>query len=72
MHTNSDIGQAYFGNHYILDNYCAVQDAFNLNVEEWDGIAKACIRGSWCSSERTRELLIRLETVMSEWNHQKG
>ena len=57
---NSD-DPAYFGNHYILDNYCAVQEAFDLSVQEWERICEASIRGSWCDEERKEELLGRLK-----------
>jgi adenosine deaminase len=61
---NSD-DPAYFGNHYILDNYVAVQDAFALTVAEWRRICENSIRGSWCSDERKRELLHRLEIAIA-------
>lgn len=51
---NSD-DPAYFGG-YILNNYCAVQEAFNLSVEEWRSIARASIEGSWISQERRSTL----------------
>jgi adenosine deaminase len=51
---NSD-DPAYFGG-YILKNYCAVQEAFNLSVEEWKVIAENSIQGSWCSEKRKEEL----------------
>ena len=60
---NSD-DPAYFGNHYILDNYCAVQEAFDLNVQEWKRICEASIRGSWCSEDRKSELLGRLRKTI--------
>lgn len=63
---NSD-DPAYFGNHYILDNYCAVQEAFDLSIEEWQTIGEASIRGSWCDDARKDELLARLETVLRQW-----
>ncbi|KAI9721188.1 MAG: hypothetical protein M1812_002349 [Candelaria pacifica] len=52
---NSD-DPAYFGG-YILDNYCAVQDAFKLSEQEWIGIARASIEGSWCSTARKTEMM---------------
>jgi len=63
---NSD-DPAYFGNHYILDNYCAVQDAFDLNEREWSRICEAGIRGSWCSEWRKQEMLAKLRSVVEEW-----
>jgi adenosine deaminase len=51
---NSD-DPAYFGG-YILDNYCAVQEEFDLNLAEWQLIASNSIEGSWCSNERKEQL----------------
>jgi adenosine deaminase len=51
---NSD-DPAYFGG-YILDNYCAVQEEFDLSLDEWQLIASNSIDGSWCSHERKQEL----------------
>lgn len=62
---NSD-DPAYFGG-YILDNYCAVQEAFGLSVEEWRTIARNSIEGSWCSEQRKKEVLDEIEKVVSEW-----
>jgi adenosine deaminase len=59
---NSD-DPAYFGC-YILDNYCQVQEAFNLSVKEWTTICTNAIEGSWCSVERKQELLQNLETAV--------
>ncbi|KAE8383422.1 adenine deaminase [Aspergillus bertholletiae] len=56
---NSD-DPAYFGG-YILDNYCAVQEAFQLSVDEWRVIAENSIRGSWIGEERKVELLKRID-----------
>ncbi|KAL9640605.1 MAG: hypothetical protein Q9164_000161 [Protoblastenia rupestris] len=47
---NSD-DPAYFTS-YIQDNYCAIQDEFDLSVDDWCSIAKAAIYGSWCDDER--------------------
>lgn len=58
---NSD-DPAYFGG-YILDNYCAVQDAFGLSKGEWVGIVRQGILGSWCGEERKGELLGLLDEV---------
>lgn len=60
---NSD-DPAYFGNNYLLANYCAVQDAFNLSKDEWCRICEAGISGSWCSKERKEEMLAKLNSVM--------
>jgi adenosine deaminase len=51
---NSD-DPAYFGG-YILDNYCAVQDAFNLSFKEWIFVADGAVEGSWCDEARKKEL----------------
>lgn len=63
---NSD-DPAYFGNHYILDNYCAVQDAFTLSLSEWFQICENSIRGSWCSETRKGDMLTKLKDVVDEW-----
>lgn len=47
---NSD-DPAYFGGD-LLQNYCAVQEAFDLSVAEWERIARVSIDGSWCDDER--------------------
>lgn len=60
---NSD-DPAYFGG-YILDNYCAVQEAFHLTKKEWEGIVAASISGSWCDDNRKEAMLSLLnETVL--------
>jgi adenosine deaminase len=56
---NSD-DPAYFGG-YILDNYCAVQEAHGLSVMEWRIIAENSVQESWISDERKAELLERIE-----------
>lgn len=58
---NSD-DPAYFGG-YILDNYCAVQEAFGLSLEEWKFIATSAIEGSWCEDDRKKQIL----TMVEEW-----
>jgi adenosine deaminase len=63
---NSD-DPAYFGGNYILDNYCAVHEAFNLSLKEWSGISRAGIDGSWCSLERKAEMIGALEKLVAEW-----
>ena len=63
---NSD-DPAYFGNNYLLNNYCAVQDAFDLSVNEWATICEAGIRGSWCSAQRKDEMLSKLKSVIEGW-----
>lgn len=59
---NSD-DPSYFGG-YILANYCAVHEAFDLTVEEWAGIVTASIEGSWCSETRKGEMLKILDSHM--------
>lgn len=58
---NSD-DPAYFGG-YILDNYCAVQEAFGLNLKEWVVIAEGAIEGSWCEEPRKQEL----QSLVKQW-----
>lgn len=62
---NSD-DPAYFGG-YILENYCAVQEAFNLSLDDWRTIARHAVEGSWCGEDRKAELLGEIEKVVSEW-----
>jgi len=63
---NSD-DPAYFGNNYILDNYCAVQDAFDLSVKDWESICRASIGGSWCTDQRKTEMLVKLQNVLDDF-----
>ncbi len=62
---NSD-DPAYFGG-YILDNYCAVQEAFGLSVKAWEGIAKAAVNGSWCDDRRKASILADVDRVVSQY-----
>ena len=62
---NSD-DPAYF-RAYIMDNYCSVQEAFDLNLEDWRIICKNGIENSWCDQERKVELLDELNSVISKW-----
>jgi len=62
---NSD-DPAYFGG-YVLDNYCAVQDAFSLSVHEWARIVTASIQGSWCSEDRKKAMLEHLNNVLAKF-----
>lgn len=66
---NSD-DPAYFGSNYILDNYCAVHDAFDLSRQEWAGIVRTAIDGSWCSDSRKQQLHKKLEEVLREHGQQ--
>ncbi|KIW19249.1 adenosine deaminase [Exophiala spinifera] len=63
---NSD-DPAYFGG-YILDNYCAVQDAFDLSKPEWETIVRNSINGSWCGDDRKKEMISALEQVMAKFS----
>ncbi|KAM0262583.1 hypothetical protein ACHAQJ_001628 [Trichoderma viride] len=63
---NSD-DPAYFGA-YILKNYCAIQEAFGLTVEDWGKIARGAIAGSWCSPLRKEQLLKEVDNVLQQWN----
>ncbi|KAH8731296.1 adenosine deaminase [Phaeosphaeriaceae sp. PMI808] len=65
---NSD-DPAYFGG-YILNNYCAVQDAFDLGADEWGVIVKNSIDGSWCDENRKVELLSMLDKCLSKHDGQ--
>ncbi|MCJ1484970.1 adenine deaminase [Schaereria dolodes] len=62
---NSD-DPAYFGG-YVLDNYCAVQEAFNLTIKDWENIAKGAVEGSWCSEDRKNSILQMVSTVVTEF-----
>ncbi|KAK3386543.1 hypothetical protein B0H63DRAFT_137312 [Podospora didyma] len=48
---NSD-DPAYFGDHYIQDVYCAVEEAFGFSIEQWAKIVRDAVDGSWCTEER--------------------
>ena len=63
---NSD-DPAYFGG-YIQDNYCAVQDAFNLTVKEWERIARAAVAGSWCDDSRKNAILREIEATITKFS----
>jgi adenosine deaminase len=62
---NSD-DPAYFGG-YMLENYCAVQDAFNLSIEEWTWIVMASIEGSWCEPPRKKDLVTKLQVYVRRY-----
>ena len=63
---NSD-DPAYFGG-YILDNYCAVQEVFQLSYKEWRIIAENSVNGSWIPEERKAELLQRLDEHVQQYD----
>ncbi|KAI1506733.1 adenosine deaminase [Biscogniauxia marginata] len=62
---NSD-DPAYFDG-YILDNYCALQETFQLSVGDWETIANGAVMGSWCSESRKQELLAEIGEVVRKW-----
>ncbi len=62
---NSD-DPAYFGG-YILKNYCAVQEAFDLSIDEWRVVVENSIRGSWVAEKRREELLAMLKEHMAKY-----
>jgi len=64
---NSD-DPAYFGG-YILDNYYAVQEAFNLNILEWKIIAENSVQESWIEDSRKAEILDSIETHVKKYMH---
>ncbi|KAH7355882.1 adenosine deaminase [Pyrenochaeta sp. MPI-SDFR-AT-0127] len=66
---NSD-DPAYFRG-YILNNYCAVQDAFDLSVLEWGTIARNSIHGSWVEEKRRNELLAMLDECLRKHSDNK-
>ena len=59
---------AYFGA-YIQDVYYAVQEAFDLSVDEWQRIITGAVLGSWCSKKKKqtirREAITALHNVQS-------
>jgi len=62
---NSD-DPAYF-DRYIQENYCAVQEAFDLNESDWNKIALNAVEGSWCSDARKQVLREQVAVVISSW-----
>ena len=52
---------------FILHNYCAVQDAFNLTIDEWRAIATNSITGSWVDEKRQLDLLQLLDAHMQKY-----
>lgn len=63
---NSD-DPAYFGG-YILDNHCAVQEAFDLTIKDWEAIARAAIQGSWCDDSRKRVIMEQLNATVTKFS----
>ncbi|KAL8991199.1 MAG: hypothetical protein Q9177_000319 [Variospora cf. flavescens] len=66
---NSD-DPAYFSG-YILDNYCAVQEAFDLTLDEWESVATAAIVGSWCEESRKSVMLTKLHEMLEDYRQGK-
>lgn len=62
---NSD-DPAYFKG-YIQENYCAVQAAFELSIEEWANIVTNTILFSWCSESRKDEMLQSLSDALARY-----
>ncbi|KAI1330779.1 adenosine deaminase [Xylariaceae sp. FL0255] len=62
---NSD-DPAYFGG-FILENYCALQEVFDLGVKEWERIARGAVMGSWCSDERKDKILKDIDDLVMRW-----
>ena len=62
---NSD-DPAYFGG-YILDNYCAVQESFDLKVKDWEEISRGAIEGSWCDASRKESIATRLNELVRKF-----
>lgn len=65
---NSD-DPAYFHG-YVLNNYYAVQDAFQLRIDEWETIAQNSIHGSWIGDKRKVELLRMVEACVNKYEQQ--
>ncbi|KAF4988779.1 hypothetical protein FGRMN_9573 [Fusarium graminum] len=62
---NSD-DPAYFRG-YVLNNYCAVQDAFDLSIAEWQMIAENSIHGSWIEKTRKSELMYQVDQCVQKY-----
>ncbi|MDI1487768.1 MAG: adenine deaminase [Ramalina farinacea] len=65
---NSD-DPAYFTS-YIQDNYCAVQDAFDLQADDWSYIGKAAVVGSWIDEPRKAQLLQMIDRAINDHHGQ--
>lgn len=46
---------------------CAIQDAFNLGVDDWRRICDDSIQSSWCSEQRKEDMLRKLHETIKEW-----
>ncbi|KAH7128981.1 adenosine deaminase [Dactylonectria macrodidyma] len=62
---NSD-DPAYYGG-YIQENYCAIQDTFNLTMVEWISITRNAMELSWASEERIQQMLGLLREAVALW-----
>ncbi|KAI9896114.1 hypothetical protein N3K66_009014 [Trichothecium roseum] len=51
----------------LLRSFCAVQEAFDLSVDEWVTISENAISGSWCSDDRKNSLRAGLKDVVDAW-----
>ena len=67
---NSD-DPAYFGG-YVLENYCAVQEAHGLADDDWERIARDALEGSWCGDSRKAEIRAEIDRVFAEWRAGAG
>ncbi|KFY17091.1 hypothetical protein V491_05112 [Pseudogymnoascus sp. VKM F-3775] len=63
---NSD-DPAYFGGG-VLNNYCAVQEAFDFGIDEWKTIAVAGIKGSWIDEQRKQDLVQRVNERVAQFS----
>lgn len=63
---NSD-DPAYFGG-YMLENYCAVQEAHDLSPADWATITRSAVTGSWCDDARKAVLLAEIDSVLADWH----
>ncbi|CAH0044604.1 unnamed protein product [Clonostachys solani] len=61
---NSD-DPAYFGGS-LLDNYCTIQEAFDLSMPDWKVIVRNSVEGSWCSDDRKMDLMNMIDRAFGE------
>lgn len=59
---------AYFGG-YVLDNYCAVQEAFDLTEQDWRWITLGAIDGSWCDERRKESMRGQVEKIFLDFQN---
>ena len=60
------VDPAYFRS-YILDNYCAVQEAFDLSLQEWTSVLQAAVNGSWCNEDRKNTLREEIKATVRKY-----